>query len=89
MLPNEPLLPVISNATSSGSGNFQGVLATAPLNPQEGWTYINSGNNGYYIYFCGTWQLLATLVCADQFLLLEDGGFILLEDGGKIILENP
>ena len=87
MLPNEPLFPVIGQEGSGGSGNFQGVLAAAPSNPSEGWTYINSGDNGYYIYYCGDWQLLHTLVCADEFLLLETGDFFLKEDGNKIILE--
>lgn len=89
MLPNEPLFPVISNGSSDGSGNFQGVLAAAPSNPVEGWTYINSVDLGYYIYFCGQWQLIATLVCADEFLLLETGDFILYEDGtSRLILEH-
>jgi hypothetical protein len=87
MISNEPLFPVISNGTSSGSGNFQGVLAAAPSSPQEGWTYINSGDDGYYIFYCGTWQLLHTLVCSHDFFLLETGDYLLKEDGDKIELE--
>ena len=87
MLPNEPLFPVISNEGTGGSGNFQGVLVSAPSSPEEGWTYINSTDDGYYIYYCGTWQLLHTLVCAHDFLLLETGDYILKEDGDKIELE--
>lgn len=62
---------------------FQGVLASAPSSPQEGWTYINSGDNGYYIYYAGSWQLLHTLTpAAASYRLLEDGSsFRLLEDG--------
>jgi len=86
---SEPLLPVISNSTGSGSGNFQGVLASAPSNPEEGWTYINSGDNGYYIYYGGTWQLLHTLTPATaSYFLLEDGFYFLYEDTGKLILES-
>ena len=90
MLPNEPLFPVISDGSgSSGSGNFQGVLPSAPSGPSEGWTYINSGDNGYYIYFCGAWQLIVQLTCQDAFLLLEDGSFVLYEDGtSRLVLEN-
>lgn len=89
MTPNEPLLPVLSNGSSSGSGNFQGVLAAAPSNPQEGWTYINSGDDGYYIYYDGTWQLLHTLTPAQlSFLLLETGDILLKEDGDKVALED-
>ena len=88
MIANEPLFPVISNGSSSGSGNFQGVLSVAPSNPSEGWTYINSVDLGYYIYFCGSWQLIVQLVCTEEFLLLETGDFILYEDGTSRIVLN-
>jgi hypothetical protein len=61
---------------------FRGVSASAPTSPEEGWTYVNSGDNGYYIYYGGTWQLLHTLTPATLYeLLLETGGTdsILLE----------
>lgn len=85
---SEPLFPVISNGTSSGSGNFQGVLPVAPSNPQDGWTYINSIDLGYYIYYCASWQLILQLVCNEEFLLLETGDFILYEDGTSRIILN-
>ena len=67
---------------------FKGILASAPSSPSEGWTYINSGTNGYYIYYGGTWQLLATLTpLALNFLLLEDATTLLKEDGFKLALE--
>lgn len=71
------------------SGTFKGVLASAPSTPLEGWTYINSGDNGYYIYYGETWQLLHTLTpAALEFLLMETGEFLLLEDGtSKLALE--
>ena len=68
---------------------YQGVLASPPSGPIEGWTYINSGDNGYYIYYGGAWQLIATLTpAALNFLLLEDGTTLLKEDGFKLALEN-
>lgn len=88
MISNEPLFPVITGEGSGGTGNFQGVLPVAPSNPEEGWTYINSSDNGYYIYYCGAWQLITTLVCVNDLLLLETGDFILKEDGDKIFLED-
>lgn len=89
MISSEPLFPVISNGSSSGSGNFQGVLASAPSNPTEGWTYINSVDHGYYIYYCGSWQLIVQLTCQDEFLLLETGEFLLYEDGtSRVVLES-
>lgn len=71
------------------SDDFKGLLASAPAGALEGWRYINSGDNGYYIYYGGTWQLLHTLTPAVlSFLLLEIGDYILLEDGtSKLALE--
>ena len=70
------------------SSDFRGVLGTAPSAPQEGWTYINSSDNGYYIYFGSAWQLLHTLTpAALEFLLLENGDTLLLENGDKIAKE--
>lgn len=67
---------------------FRGVLATAPSNPIDGWTYVNSGDNGYYIYYGETWQLLHTLTpAALEFLLLETGDFMLLETGDKLAVQ--
>jgi len=88
MLPSEPLYPVISNETSTGIGQFLGIFASAPSNPEEGNTYINSTDNGYYIFYGGTWQLLHTLTPSTPFfLLLEDGFYLLQEDTGKLILQ--
>ena len=63
--------------------NFKGVLASAPASPVEGWTYINSGDDGYYIYYDGSWQLLHTLTPGTaSFYLMEDGtSKYLMEDG--------
>lgn len=69
------------------SGNFKGVSGSAPSSPDQGWTYINSGNNGYYIYYGLTWQLLHTLIATTSFMLLESGDILLLESGDKLVLE--
>lgn len=67
---------------------FRGVLAAAPTGPEEGWTYINSGDNGYYIYYGGTWQLLHTLTAgAASYILLENGDRLLFENGDLGLLE--
>ena len=50
-------------------GTFKGVLATAPSNPSAGWTYINSGDNGYYVYNGTSWILLMTLTAAGAYVL--------------------
>jgi hypothetical protein len=42
------------------ASEFKGVLAAPPGSPVEGWTYINSVDSGYYIYYGGAWQLLTT-----------------------------
>jgi hypothetical protein len=73
---------------AGGKSTFRGVLASAPSGPQEGWTYINSGDNGYYIYYGGSWQSLHTLTPeAVEYLLMEDGGSLLQENGDKLALD--
>ena len=70
------------------ASTFKGVLAAAPSSPEEGWTYVDSGDDGYYIYYGGSWQLLHTLTpAALSFLLLEDGFYLLKEDSDKLALE--
>lgn len=68
---------------------FQGVMASAPSNPVDGWTYINSGNNGYYIYYGGSWQLLHTLIVSGlSYIIQELGDYILQEDGSSKIVQE-
>jgi hypothetical protein len=67
---------------------YKGVLASAPTSPQDGWTYINSGDSGYYIYYAGNWNLLATLTPSTlYYLLLETGFDLLLETGDKLAIQ--
>lgn len=81
--------PLIGDGFCYFEKTFQGVSASAPSGPVEGWTYINSGDNGYYIYYGGTWQLLHTLTAAGlSFLLQENGDFILQEDGSSKIAQE-
>ena len=62
--------------------NFKGILPSAPISPDEGWTYINSVNDTLYIYYGGTWQALHLLTPAVlEYLLQENNDYILLEDG--------
>lgn len=68
---------------------FQGVSSSSPSSPQEGWTYINSGDNGYYIYYSGSWQLLHTLTAGALSLLLQEiGDYLLQEDGSSKIAQE-
>lgn len=67
---------------------FLGVSSSAPSSAQNGNTYINSTDNGYYVYW-GSWQLIGTLTPpTGSFLLLEDGTEILLEDSTELVLES-
>ena len=68
---------------------FRGVLSVEPTTPIDGWTYINSSDNGYYIYYGGSWQLLHTLTAAAaSFLLQEDNFFILQEDSSSKFIQE-
>jgi hypothetical protein len=75
--------------TATGVSIFLGVFADPPAPTIEGCQYINSGDNGLYIWYGGTWQLVATLVpLALVFLLLEDDAFLLKEDSDKLAKEQ-
>lgn len=67
---------------------FRGVLSSAPSGPSEGWTYINSTDDGYYIYYGGSWQLLHTLTPpAADYILFENSDRMLMENGDLAQLE--
>lgn len=73
------------------SDRFQGVLASAPSGAQEGWTYINSVDYGFYLYAGGIWWRWTTLTptsSSDYNILLEDGGSLLYENNDYAITEN-
>lgn len=81
--------PISGNFDYFEKNYFRGVSASEPSSPEEGWTYINSSDNGYYIYYGETWQLLHTLTPATlSFLLLETGDILLKEDGDKVALQT-
>lgn len=68
--------------------DFRGILASAPSSPEQGWRYVNSGDNIMYVYYGNTWQAIHTLTpAAAEYLLLETGDFMLTEAGDKIVLE--
>jgi len=52
--------PSTGNLDAVNSNNFMGVLSSAPASPNNGDTYIDSGDGKFYIYW-GTWQVVATL----------------------------
>jgi hypothetical protein len=66
-------------------GFFQGVLPSAPANPQEGWAYINAVDSFLYYYYDGAWQVVGILVPGDS-ILQENSDLLLLETGERILL---
>ena len=70
---------------------FKGVLATAPVGPADGWSYIDSTNNNLYMYYGSDWWCLGTLTVSGgsvgDALLCEDGEQLLCEDGQALLLE--
>jgi len=80
--------PFTSQLDYYEQSQFRGILAAAPSSPTEGWTYINSGDNGYYIYYSGSWQLLHTLTAgAVSYILFENSDRMLMENGDLAQLE--
>lgn len=51
------------------AGNFQGSLSDPPISPETGWTYIDTDDNGLYIYNGTSWILLMTLTAAGAYVL--------------------
>jgi hypothetical protein len=81
-------MSLIKRCSFGTEGNFKGVLSEAPDNPEEGWTYINSLNDGYFLYYDGAWQLLHYLTpSVKSYVLQEDNFHILTEDGYRIVLD--
>jgi len=73
------------------SDRFAGVFGSAPLNVEEGTTYINSTDNGFYLYAGGVWWLWTTLTptsSSEYNILLEDGFILEFENGTFSLLEN-
>jgi hypothetical protein len=62
---------------------FKGVRAVAPAGPKEGWTYVNSGDDTYYIYYGGAWQALHVLTPAIVYALELEGSTDLVELEGS------
>lgn len=79
--------------TPSGGTSTQIVIQTGavdPTTPEEGQLFINTTDNGYKVYYGGSWQTLHTLTTASpSYLLQEDGSsFVLQEDGvSKVVLQ--
>jgi hypothetical protein len=69
--------------------HWRGVSATEPEGV-EGDYYINSVDNGYYIYYNGGWSLVATTIppITTTGILLESGDYLLLETGDIILKES-
>jgi hypothetical protein len=76
-------LNIFTGSLDYYDSNFKGVLSSEPSNPAQGWTYINSGDNGYYIFYGSTWQLLHTLTPATQENVIFDGENVIF-DGEQV-----
>jgi hypothetical protein len=69
--------------------SFKGILSIDPASPDQGWTYINSTNHGYYIYYGGAWQLLHTLTPAENVDLTNEDGTTLTNEDGTTLQREP
>ena len=78
--------PFTSNLDAIGNEYYKGVLSSAPVNPQDGMSYIDSNTGEMFYYFDGMWQLLNTFSIA-SYMLLETGDAFLLENDFKILVE--
>lgn len=68
---------------------FSGELSSAPSSPRIGDSYLNTGDNNYYIW-SGTqwWAIAATPTGGATFrILLENGDNFMLENGDIARLE--
>lgn len=70
----------------AGGGNV--VIPTGASDPataEEGQLFINTTDNGYKVYYGGTWQTLHTLTSATLLYWLQEDGTSgwLLEDGSS------
>lgn len=75
----------MSNISVISSG---GVTVGTPLpsSAVQGTLYINTATNTLYVYYAGSWQVVAVLSSTTSFLLLQDGFSLLLETGDHIVL---
>ena len=70
--------------------DFYGAVPTGssdPASASEGDLFINTTDNGYKVYYSGSWQTLHTLTAAAlSYFLQEDGSSrFLLEDGTSLL----
>ena len=82
-------LNVMTGALDYYDTNFKGVLSTEPANPAQGWTYINSTDHGYYIFYGVAWQLLHTLTPAANVDLTNEDGTPLTNEDGTTLQREP
>jgi hypothetical protein len=59
--PTTGLLDIVG---SGGTDSFKGILPVAPAIAIEGDSYVNSSDDGYYLYYSSQWQLLHVLYSA-------------------------
>jgi hypothetical protein len=66
--------------------HWRGVNSSAPVGI-DGDYYINSNDNGYYVYYSGGWNLVGTAILSTG-ILLENGDYMLLETEDIILQES-
>jgi len=71
------------------AGYDMGLLASAPSNPLDGWTYINSADNTLYIYYGGTWQSLHVLTPATNVDITNEDGTTITNEDGTTVQREP
>lgn len=68
-----------------GDGTFQGELASAPSDPETGWTYINTGDNNLYVWGGAQWWILQAVTpsggAVSYKMLMENSENFTFEDG--------
>lgn len=70
--------------------DFYGAIPTGasdPASASEGDLFINTTDNGYKVYYSGSWQTLHTLTAAAlSYFLQEDGTSRFLQEDGSSLL---
>lgn len=72
---------------SSGDASVIPIYPIAPSSPVEGQEYINSSDNGWYVYYGGTWNLVFTFGApVSSYILFENSDRMLMENGDLAVL---
>jgi len=67
--------PFTGKFDDAGSTTWQGILATAPSSPQEGWMYLNSTDDTIYVYYANDWWVVSVMTDPNQGRYMGFGAF--------------